>query len=135
MIIAHPNDNRGLLYHVVNLLGQTVHAYRDLDAAVASMEGDQRIFIELVGKGRWLTGPPTPVTMPLGEMEKIDPHIFTNPDLARADYLLTADELREKYSGLEGSIRIAISRHDYGSRFDADGAAAAVVELLKERQL
>lgn len=47
MIISYPNDGTGTLYHVVNLLGQTVHAYRDRAAAERALEGDQRI-VELV---------------------------------------------------------------------------------------
>jgi hypothetical protein len=62
MIISLPNDGRGLLYHILDLNGQTVHAYRDFDAALRSCEGDQRIAIlqePLCGKeNRWLTGPP-----------------------------------------------------------------------------
>jgi hypothetical protein len=100
MIIAHPNDNRGLLYHLVNLLGQTVHAYRDLDAAVAAMEGDQRLCIELVGKGRWLTGAPTPVTMTLGEMEKLDPNIFASPARTAKPRRLTHDQILNLGSSL-----------------------------------
>jgi hypothetical protein len=61
MIVAFPNDNRGLLYHVINLLGQTVHAYRDLDAAILAREGDQRICIQDErNPGRWLTDAPAP---------------------------------------------------------------------------
>ena len=47
MIISYPNDGTGTLYHVVDLLGQTVHAYRDRAAAERALEGDQRI-VELV---------------------------------------------------------------------------------------
>jgi hypothetical protein len=61
MIINQPNDGRGLLYHLVDLLGQTVHAYRDFDAAFRCREGDQRIAIQIEG-GRWLTNPPAPVS-------------------------------------------------------------------------
>jgi hypothetical protein len=68
MIIALPNDGRGLLYHVTDLDGRTVHAYRDLDAAIRSREGDQRIFIQCEADGSWLTGPPTPVVRPLGDV-------------------------------------------------------------------
>jgi len=59
MIIAFPNDNRGFLYHHIDLLGQTVHAYRDFDRAVIAREGDQRVFIQREATGEWLTGPPT----------------------------------------------------------------------------
>ncbi len=45
MIIAKPDDGTGNLYHLLNLLGETVHAYRDLHAAHAAREGDQRILI------------------------------------------------------------------------------------------
>lgn len=64
MIIALPNDGRGLLYHIIDLNGQTVHAYRDFDAALRAREGDQRIAIlqEPVPQhgcvNRWLTDPP-----------------------------------------------------------------------------
>lgn len=60
MIIAHPNDGLGLLYHLVNLTGQTVHAYRDAQAALRRREGDQRIFIQDETTKRWLTGQPGP---------------------------------------------------------------------------
>lgn len=66
MIISLPNDGRGLLYHILDLDGQTVHAYRDLDAALRAREGDQRIAIRqepnarLQLENRWLTGAPTP---------------------------------------------------------------------------
>jgi hypothetical protein len=46
MIVALPDDKTGNLYHVVNLLNQTVHAYRDRQAAVRSLEGDQRIWVQ-----------------------------------------------------------------------------------------
>ena len=63
MIIALPNDGKGLLYHVVDLLGQTVHAYRDLDACMKSMIGDQRLFIQDEASGKWRAGRvPYPVT-------------------------------------------------------------------------
>lgn len=57
MIIAYPNDGSGKLYHVVNLLGITVHAYRSLEAAQRSLEGDQRIFIQDELTGEWETKP------------------------------------------------------------------------------
>jgi hypothetical protein len=60
MIISLPNDNRGLLYHVVNLLGQTVHAYRDFDTAYLRQEGDQRICIQQESTGKWVTDAPAP---------------------------------------------------------------------------
>lgn len=64
MIIASPNDGRGLLYHILDLSGQTVHAYRDFDAAIRAREGDQRIAIlqEPAGgkESRWLTDVPAP---------------------------------------------------------------------------
>ncbi len=59
MIISLPNDGTGQLYHVVDLLGQTVHAYRDHQAAIRSLEGDQRIFIQNEATGAWLRGKPT----------------------------------------------------------------------------
>ena len=46
MIISKPDDGSGNLYHVVNLLGLTVHAYRDRKAAERSLEGDQRILVQ-----------------------------------------------------------------------------------------
>ena len=58
MIISLPNDGKGRLYHVINLLGQTVHAYRDYDAAVRALEGDQRIFVQNEATGEWLYGAP-----------------------------------------------------------------------------
>lgn len=45
MIITKPDDGAGLLYHVIDLNGQTVHAYRDLETCVHALEGDQRIAI------------------------------------------------------------------------------------------
>ena len=60
MIITYPNDGKGLLYHVVNLLGETVHAYRDLASAKRSLEGDQRIFIQVELTGKWVGGKPVP---------------------------------------------------------------------------
>lgn len=61
MIIALPNDNRGLLYSLVDLNGQTVHTYRDFDAALKAREGDQRIAIQAEeGDDRWLTDRPAP---------------------------------------------------------------------------
>jgi hypothetical protein len=64
MIIAHPNDGRGLLYHIVDLNGQTVHAYRDFDAALRSLEGDQRIAIWSNEMEYWITDPPAPLNAP-----------------------------------------------------------------------
>ena len=58
MIISLPNDNKGLLYHVVNIFGDTVHAYRDKQAAERSMEGDQRIFIQVEATSEWINGKP-----------------------------------------------------------------------------
>lgn len=58
MIIAYPNDGQGRLYHVVNLYGNTVHAYRDLTAASRSIEGDQRIFTQIERTGEWLGSAP-----------------------------------------------------------------------------
>lgn len=57
MIISEPNDGKGMLYHVCNLLGETVHAYRDRDAATRSLEGDQRIFVQIEKTGEWLERP------------------------------------------------------------------------------
>lgn len=67
MIIPCPNDSRSLLYHVVDLNGQTVHAYRDLGAALQMREDDQRIFIQYENTGNWLTDAPcpAPVTRPV----------------------------------------------------------------------
>ena len=52
MIISLPNDGTGNLYHVVNLLGQTVHAYRDRAAAERALEGDQYIQVQPKGDGK-----------------------------------------------------------------------------------
>ena len=57
MIISKPDDGTGHLYHVTNLLGQTVHAYRDMNAAKRSLEGDQRIFTQVEATGEWLDQP------------------------------------------------------------------------------
>lgn len=43
MIVAYPNDGTGTLYHAVDLLGQTVHAYQDRAAAERALEGDQLV--------------------------------------------------------------------------------------------
>lgn len=61
MIITQPNDGRGLLYHIVNLQGEVVHAYRDFGAAMRSREGDQRILIQHEATGRWITDAPAPI--------------------------------------------------------------------------
>lgn len=61
MIIAKPNDKQGKLYHIIDLLGQTVHAYRDLVAANAAREGDQRIAVQIEATGEWFM-PPTGTT-------------------------------------------------------------------------
>ena len=53
MIIALPNDGKGKLYHVTNLLGQTVHAYRDHAAAKRSLEGQQSIRVQNEKTGTW----------------------------------------------------------------------------------
>jgi hypothetical protein len=53
MIIALPNDGKGKLYHVTNLLGQTVHAYRDHAAAERSLEGQQTIRVQDEKTGAW----------------------------------------------------------------------------------
>lgn len=60
MIISKPDDQRGLLYHIINLFGHTVHAYRDYDAAINSREGDQRIYIQDEQTGEWIGGKPCP---------------------------------------------------------------------------
>jgi hypothetical protein len=61
MIISLPNDGRGYLYHVVDLYGQTVHAYRHVDASISAKEGDQRIFTQVEATGEWIAGgAPTP---------------------------------------------------------------------------
>lgn len=59
MIISLPNDGTGNLYHVVNGLGQTIHAYRDIKAARRNLEGQQRIFTQVESTKEWLNGPPT----------------------------------------------------------------------------
>ena len=64
MIIALPNDGKGLLYHVVNLHGITVHAYRDYDAAVKAREGDQRIYMQIEKTGEWVGAKPCPAAWP-----------------------------------------------------------------------
>jgi hypothetical protein len=46
MIIAFPNDGSGNEYHVLNLLGQTVHAYRDAYAALRGV-GDSDATVAL----------------------------------------------------------------------------------------
>lgn len=56
MLIDKPNDGTGRQYHVVNLLGQTVHAYLDLDAAIESLEGSQRIVVQV--NGEWFPKKP-----------------------------------------------------------------------------
>ena len=53
MIIALPNDGKGKLYHVVNLLGLTVHAYRDRAAAERSLEGQQTVHVQDETTGEW----------------------------------------------------------------------------------
>lgn len=58
MIISIPNDGKGRLYHVVNLYGLTVHSYRDRNAARRSLEGDQRIYIQVEATGEWVGGSP-----------------------------------------------------------------------------
>jgi hypothetical protein len=45
MLIPYPNDGTGLEYHVVDLYNRTVHAYRCRQAALRSLEGDQRIVV------------------------------------------------------------------------------------------
>lgn len=45
MIISKPDDGAGLLYHIIDLNGQTVHAYRDAVTAVRALEGDQRLAV------------------------------------------------------------------------------------------
>ena len=69
MIISKPNDGLGLLYHVVDLLGQTVHAYRDASAALRIREGDQRVFIQDETTKQWLTGKPYPADSPAPRAE------------------------------------------------------------------
>ena len=64
MIIALPNDGSGLLYHVVNLHGQTVHSYRDYDTAADAIEGDQRIYAQVESTGAWVAGAPCPAVWP-----------------------------------------------------------------------
>jgi hypothetical protein len=61
MLITHPNDGRGLQYHIVNLIGKSVLIYQSLDAALRSREGDQRIFVRNADTGTWLTGKPGPI--------------------------------------------------------------------------
>lgn len=58
MIISLPDDGLGKLYHVVNLLGETVHAYRDRGAARRNMEGDQRLFTQDEKTRQWEYGAP-----------------------------------------------------------------------------
>lgn len=58
MIISLPNDGKGFLYHVVDLDGHTVHAYRDETAAIRSMIGDQRMFAQVEATGRWVANTP-----------------------------------------------------------------------------
>lgn len=53
MIITLPNDGKGKLYHVTNLLGQTIHAYRDRIAAERSLEGQQTIRVQDEKTGAW----------------------------------------------------------------------------------
>lgn len=61
MIISKPDDGTGHLYHVVNLLGLTVHAYRSKAAAARAMEGDQRLFTQVEKTGEWVGETPTSV--------------------------------------------------------------------------
>jgi hypothetical protein len=60
MIISLPNDGTGYLYHIIDLRGETVHVYRDNRAALNSLIGDQRIFIQIERTGEWIDGEPTP---------------------------------------------------------------------------
>ncbi len=62
MIISLPNDNNGVLTHVVDLNGNTVHAYRSYSAAFNSMVGDQRLFQKEEKTGRWIGCAPYPDT-------------------------------------------------------------------------
>jgi hypothetical protein len=64
MIISQPDDGRGLLYPIVDLNGQTVHTYRDFQAAMRSIEGDQRLCIQDEASGKWVTDPPAPAVVP-----------------------------------------------------------------------
>ena len=61
MLISLPNDDKNLEYHIIDLLGETVHAYRDADAARRRMEGDQRLAIWCLIKKRWITDAPRPI--------------------------------------------------------------------------
>jgi hypothetical protein len=57
MIISKPDEGSGLLYHVIDLDGQTVHAYRDAITAVTSLEGDQRLAIYDERFAQWRVQP------------------------------------------------------------------------------
>jgi hypothetical protein len=131
MIISQPNDGRGLLYHIVNLLGQTVHAYRDLDAVILSREGDQRICIQIEASGRWLTDVPAPLVPVNGGPYRAD--------LARADRLLSADELRDKYTtakdcGEHPQYRRFDWRHEVNSDSTVRGYWDWVAAQLEEEE-
>lgn len=103
MIIAHPNDQRGLLYHIVDLDGQTVHAYRDFDAALRSREGDQRIAIlqePINGKeNRWLTDVPAPDPAIKRQAAAAELRKLAEIDEAKADKLASA------YDNVEDLVR------------------------------
>jgi hypothetical protein len=64
MIISLPDDGKGILYPIVDLNGQTVHTYRDYDAAVSSREGDHRIYLQNDKTGGWINGMPTAAAWP-----------------------------------------------------------------------
>lgn len=118
MIIAFPNDGRGLLYHILDLNGQTVHAYRDFDAALRSREGDQRIAIlqePVNGKeNRWLTDAPTPDRESVRDAALVELRRQVRQDETKADELeglfpdlaerlrAGAERTRETISKLEG---------------------------------
>ena len=53
MIITLPDDGSGKLYHVTNLLGLTIHAYRCRATAERSLEGDQTIKVQDAKTGQW----------------------------------------------------------------------------------
>ena len=59
MLINKPYDKTGHEYHVVNLYGQTVHAYLSRESAERSLEGDQRIFVYHYKTQQWIGGAPT----------------------------------------------------------------------------
>lgn len=60
MIVGLLTDQQKVLYHVVNLYGETVHAYRNEEAAKRSLEGDQRIFTQDCKTKQWIGDRPCP---------------------------------------------------------------------------